>query len=300
MTAFTFHLKFITPCFCAGATPAAAEIRAPSIRGKLRWWFRVLGGSREQEAEVFRATAGDGGASSAIIIRVAVAVAVIEAQWQPLTFSGFSNTGYVLYFAKASGSGARWVAGGAIPHGASFQLQLLWRRSVSPGVRELFDLALDAFLLLGSLGLRSTRGLGCFETAEKPFGQESLGELLARIQKRAPAFTAALGQFHGKEAELLDGLGGQLRGLRNGYSAGRPGQSKPSPLGSSNPLQASAVYLRPVKSGPDTYRIIVFEAPADKVLGILSRIGAPRLANGIPSPQSQPQQRAGGNRRPRH
>ena len=295
MKPLIFHLKFITPCFCAGASPAIAEIRAPSIRGKLRWWFRVLGGKQDQEAEVFGSIAGDSGLASAIAIRVAEDG--IQGKWQPIDFSGFSNTGYVLYFAKASGNGARWVAGGAVPPGASFQLHLLWRRRVSPEVRELFDLALDAFLLLGSLGLRSTRGLGCFETAERPFRQEALRELLALIQKRALAFRAAVAQFNGNEAELLNGLGGQLRGLRSGYSAGRPGLSKPSPLGSSNPRQASAVYLRPVKLGPETYGIVVFEAPADKVLGIPSRKGAPRLALGIPSPQNPPQRQGGGNRR---
>jgi hypothetical protein len=296
MKKLTFHLELITPCFCAGATPAVAEIRAPSIRGKLRWWFRVLGGNRDQEAEVFGSIADASGIASAIIIRAAEDE--ILGKWQPIDFSGFSNTGYVLYFAKASGEGARWVAGGAVPQGASFQLQLLWRRNVSPEARELFDLALDAFLQLGSLGLRSTRGLGCFDTSERSFGQKSFGELLARIQnqKPTPAFIAHLAQFQGKQTNLLDALGAQLRGLRNGYSAGRPQQSNPTPLGSSNPRQASAVHLRPVKVGPDDYRIVVFEAPADKVLGIPSRRGAPRLAHGVPSPQ-QPRAIMG---RPRH
>ena len=37
--------KLITPAFCGGAIPETqAESRAPSIRGQLRWWFRVLGG----------------------------------------------------------------------------------------------------------------------------------------------------------------------------------------------------------------------------------------------------------------
>jgi hypothetical protein len=294
MTKLTFNLELITPCFCAGATPAAAEIRAPSIRGKLRWWFRVLGGQRDQEAEVFGATAGDCGNSSALIIRA------IETgnqpPWQPIPFSGFSNAGYVLYFAKASGNGARWVAGGAIPPGASFQLQLLWKRSVSPGAQELFGLTLEAFLLLGSLGLRSTRGLGCFETKERPFGEESFQKLVGHIQKHSPAFRGDVAQFQGRRDDLIEGLGAQLRGLRNGFPAGRP-----SPLGFSQPYrQASSVYLRPVKFGPDTYRIVVFEAPADKVLEIRSRNGAPRLVQGIPPPQNPPQRRGTGNRPPWH
>jgi len=284
MTTLNFQIEFITSCFCAGATPAIAEVRAPSIRGKLRWWFRVLGGTKEQEAEVFGATAGDDTTSSAIIVRVADTV--IQGQWRPFNFKAGSNTGYLMYFAQASGEGARWVAGGAIPAGGSFQLRLLWRRAVSPDSQALFDLALEAFLLLGSLGLRSTRGLGCFTTKERPFSEAGFQSLLTRIQKLSPVFKAGIAEFQGRQGDLIEGLGGQLRGLRDGYSAGQPGHSNPTPLGSSNPRQASAVYLRPVKAGPDAYRIVVFEAPADRVLGVASRKGAPRLAKGIPPPQS--------------
>ena len=280
MTPLTFHLQFITPCFCSGATLAVAEIRAPSIRGKLRWWFRVLGGTKDQEAEVFGATAGESGSSSAVIIRVADTL--IKHSWQPIKMNSLSNTGYLLYFAKSSGDGARWVAGGAIPELASFDLQLYWRRKVSLAAKDLFDLALDSFLSLGSLGLRSTRGLGCFEAKEKPFEEEKFQALLKRIQERAPTFNAWLAEF--RQTELLDAMGAQLRSLRSGCSAGRPGHANPSPLGSSNkPRQTSAVYLRPVKECNERYRLVVFEAPADKVLGPESRNGSPLLRNGIPA-----------------
>ena len=228
--------------------------------------------------------AGEAGTSSAIIIRVADIT--VGHQWQPIEFKGVSNTGYVLYFAKASGEGARWVTGGAVPPGASFKLHLIWKRQVSPGAKELFDLALDAFLLLGSLGLRSTRGLGCFEAKEKTFCETAFQSLLSRIRQRSPAFKAGVGEFQGRRDELIESLGAQLRGLRSGFSAGQPAHPKPSPLGSSNPRQTSAVYLRPVKVGPESYRIVVFEAPAEKVLAIPARKGAPRLAKGIPSPQA--------------
>jgi CRISPR type III-B/RAMP module RAMP protein Cmr1 len=289
-----YNLTFITPCFCAGANQSVAEVRSPSIRGKLRWWFRVLGGTPDQEAEIFGATAGDSARASAIIVRVADAL--VQRQWQPIEFSPMSHTGYVLYFAKKSANGARWKVGGALPQGAQFQLQLLWKGSAAAQTRELFDLALDAFLMLGSFGLRSTRGLGCFETAERPFTEAVFKKLLGRMQVRAPRFIAGLGQFKGRQTGIIDGLGSQLRGLRAGYSAGPPGRSSPTPLGSSQPRQTSAVHLRPVKVGQEDYRIVVFEAPADKVLGLPSRRGAPRLGAGIPQPGEVPQRGGSGQR----
>lgn len=288
MKSQSFHLEFITPCFCAGALQASAEVRPASIRGKLRWWFRVLGGTSEQEADVFGSIRDEVGQSSALVVRVQVQP--ILSRWQPIEFSGMSNTGYILYFAKASADGARWISGGALPVGSGFELQLLWRRSIGEAAEMIFNLALECFLMLGSFGLRSTRGLGSFCCAEVPFSQNAFEALIAKIQLRSPGFIVGLGAFSGVESQILDALGAQLRGLRQGCSAGPPGQSKPSPLGSSTrPRQTSAVYLRPVREGADRYRLVVFEAPAAKVLGQASRTGAPRLGNGVPKPAKPPQ-----------
>lgn len=40
MTNETYALRLLTPCFNGGAEPNSfAELRTPSIRGKIRWWF---------------------------------------------------------------------------------------------------------------------------------------------------------------------------------------------------------------------------------------------------------------------
>jgi len=290
----TFQLTFVTPCFCAGANPAVAEIRSPSIRGKLRWWFRVLGGTPEQEAEIFGNAAGDQGTASALIVRTTDVEA--QRQWQPINFAPNSNTGYLLYYAKASQNGARWNPRGAVPQGGRFKLQLMWRRALSDDAKRMFALALDVFLLIGALGLRSTRGLGCFETAEKPFTEEAFRSLLNAIKAEAPEFIAGFSEFRGTQAQLFEALGGQLRGLRKGCSAGPPRRSNLTPMGSSQPRQASAVHLRPVKLPSNEFRIVVFEAPASKVLGPESRRGAARLGAGVPPPAEAPQrgERRGG------
>ncbi|MCS1410351.1 MAG: hypothetical protein M2R45_03543 [Verrucomicrobia subdivision 3 bacterium] len=283
MTPETYHLEFITPCFCAGADQAVAEIRAPAIRGKLRWWFRALGGTHCQEVEIF-GTVHKEAKASAVVIRVKDFTA--NRKWRPIQCGGRTNTGYLLYFAKVSGYGCRWKPDGkgAIPEGSGFEIQIIWRRQPSKESRNLFDLALECFLMLGSFGLRSTRGLGCFHCAEVPFSTEKFNELKARIEKRG--FLAGLGEYQGHESKLLlDALGKQLNGLRRkkGYSAG-PNGSNLTPLGSSNPRQASAVYLRPVRESDNSYRIVVFEAPKEKVLGEKSGRRAPLLRGSIIPP----------------
>ena len=37
-----FEVEIVTPLFLGGADPNKAELRAPSIKGALRFWWRAL------------------------------------------------------------------------------------------------------------------------------------------------------------------------------------------------------------------------------------------------------------------
>lgn len=52
----TFEL--LSPCFCAGVSKAHPEMRLPSIRGQLRWWYRILCGTGNPEYELFGGVKG--------------------------------------------------------------------------------------------------------------------------------------------------------------------------------------------------------------------------------------------------
>ena len=67
--------EFTTPTFLCGADQSLAEIRPASIRGQLRWWFRVLGGTGAQEAAVFGGVHG-GTVASPVVVRVSDVKAV--------------------------------------------------------------------------------------------------------------------------------------------------------------------------------------------------------------------------------
>jgi CRISPR-associated protein Cmr1 len=71
-----FTLESLTPIFMRGADQSKAEIRAASIKGLMRWWFRALAGSyfgddveglRKAEEYVFGST----GRKSGVIIEIA-------------------------------------------------------------------------------------------------------------------------------------------------------------------------------------------------------------------------------------
>lgn len=280
MKSEVFTLEFITPCFAAGAEQGRAELRASEVRGQLRWWLRALGGSREQESTVFGAVAGEDAGASAVQIRARVIQ--LGKAWSPPQVDPMSNSAYIWYFASVSGkkpgqhgTGPRWTAQGNLPTGTRFEIQLRYLRALPNDSARFFQEAFDTFLLLGGLGLRVTRGLGAFVCQERPASDPALEACRQRLLARG--FNWVLSHPNlGKNWESAVNAAGTIlrRQLRPAFPAGKNGD-RTSPLGSSKPRQASAVYLRPLRRPDDDYSLLVFEAPAARVLGIRSRGGAP-------------------------
>ena len=75
MKTITFNCEVITPMFLAGADQSIAELRAPSIKGAMRFWWRAMNGHlglkelKEKETEIFGG-GGDNARKSSFSIRV--------------------------------------------------------------------------------------------------------------------------------------------------------------------------------------------------------------------------------------
>src|SRR5436190_18352765 len=87
------ELEAVTPLWIGGAS-AQAELRPPSVRGCLRFWFRALAGGLLQESlpEIFQAESavfGSTARASSVVVRLfgspqtSVAVASEEVQQLP-------------------------------------------------------------------------------------------------------------------------------------------------------------------------------------------------------------------------
>jgi len=140
-------VEIVTPCFCSGADQNKAEIRSPSIRGELRWWFRVLGGTQNQEQNVFGGISGDNGSSSAVVIRV---TEIIKTKSESNKLTANQS------FFTSSRTGDKCM----IPAGRQFRLKIMLRRKIET---KLLTEAIDAMLLFGAIGLRSNRGCGALQ-----------------------------------------------------------------------------------------------------------------------------------------
>ncbi len=165
----TFHLELITPCFCGGAEPEKqAEIRAPSIRGQLRWWFRTLGGFkslapmpvRDQEAMIFGSTAGDEGKAGKLVVRVtSPRLASQTANADDLKAGMNTPLGYALFPLRPFGNSD--AKRGHLKEGSSFHVSILWRGQ--PQLWEPIRALMAVWAHLGCLGFRGRRAFGATE-----------------------------------------------------------------------------------------------------------------------------------------
>ncbi|NLZ60971.1 MAG: type III-B CRISPR module RAMP protein Cmr1 [Lentisphaerae bacterium] len=262
MSEYCVRLGLISPCFCAGANQQEAELRVPSLRGQLRWWFRVLGGSRQQELELFGGQGREEGEqkqrqphASKVRLRISDKN---NSYGNAADLPANSNQalGYLLHFARVSGNDAgikRFEKGGWLAPGSTFTLQASILRQIHDQADlALFKQAWHCLVNLGSVGLRQTRGMGAWGLEEAP----SLADFKAGCSQHCPNLDIWYIEKDGRPAfsgsndwrAALRNLEASLGWLRqNGYSAGQKGDN-PTPLGKSGGgRQASALHLRPVK-----------------------------------------------------
>ncbi|MGC8988489.1 MAG: type III-B CRISPR module RAMP protein Cmr1 [Verrucomicrobiia bacterium] len=146
-------IEIITPLFNRGAYQDTPEIRVPSIRGMVRWWFRALGGSADDEKEVFGGMKRFGRrfAHEVRASKLVFRVTHLEARIAP-------DPGIPILPHKQGGQASPQAA---FQPGARFHLEVFSRLDpLPPQLQRKVENALEAWLLLGALGMRANRGGG--------------------------------------------------------------------------------------------------------------------------------------------
>ncbi|MGN0891157.1 MAG: type III-B CRISPR module RAMP protein Cmr1 [Candidatus Spyradenecus sp.] len=237
-------LTFITPAFLAGANQNSPEVRAPSIRGALRWWFRVLGGTIEEEKALFGGI-HDGTIASAGRVRVVPGKLGKNAGEVPCA----PNTpyGYLSYFAKVSGNKEkiyRTQGKHYLGEGATFTL-LIDEVRPAEALWEKLEQTVEAFCTFGALGLRATRGFGAL--AETPLPTLERVRALAKALKPQKVYLFEAPERFASALKAHEHLGATLQDLRKSEKL-HPTDPAAAALGSSSPRQAAALHLRPLQS----------------------------------------------------
>lgn len=229
-------LKFITPLFSRGIVEKSPEIRSPSIRGQLHWWFRALGGEFEDEKKIF-GSVGRESKSSRIVVRV---------KHDPLPSQAYEGA-LLLHEDKWKHSQKTGIA-----PGTTFDFVYFLRRDFPEHERERLTLQLkkcvQTWLLLGSLGMRATRGSGSFLCeGVQPLELSEYQRLITQLIKNAPLSVFCSQTVYDDPEHARADITNTIKGL----------EFRNSPLGFIGKGKRKTSPLRlTVRSFNDGYRII--------------------------------------------
>ena len=146
MNTITFECEIITPMFLNGADGISPEIRSPTIKGALRFWWRAMNGHlsitelRKQEADIFGGTDEKVGRSKVII----------RTNYPILTFSEHKPVPHKSFTANAYDANVKQV------FQVSLSLSVVKHDFNLKKLESLFILT----SILGGFGKRVRRGFG--------------------------------------------------------------------------------------------------------------------------------------------
>ncbi len=145
MKSITFHCETITPMFLAGADGRTPELRPPSIKGALRFWWRALNGHltlaemKKKESEIF----GGGGTKAT-----------------QSTFSIFSDSLNMQIAERAFVPHKAFMKQKAFIEKQKFTVKLIFKEE------KKIEIIKNLFIItsfLGGFGKRVRRGMGSFK-----------------------------------------------------------------------------------------------------------------------------------------
>lgn len=156
---FEVRMRIVTPLFMGGAEPSVlAEVRAPALKGTLRYWYRVADPAyRDHEFEIFGSTC----AQSSFLLRAPVVRGNNE-RFKASVSTGMGYLGFSMRGDKKSPPRPY------LPPGRELGFEMIFRKE--PREYGLRAVAASWWLmaLLGGLGARSRRGFGSLEITGWP------------------------------------------------------------------------------------------------------------------------------------
>ncbi len=190
MTIITSEFTFLTPAFPHGAYQSQnfnrPELRGPSVRGQLRWWYDALFGDRRAEDEIFGSIKGQ---------RLAQASRISVRVWEKNR--SMPVTQDILPHKPADERGPKL----AIAPRSGYEMSVQPRRDgLSTGQMDKLIRAVDAWLLLGGVGQRANRAAGSLWPSNPPADpasfQKTANELIRGSRLRFALLDRNFGANH--------------------------------------------------------------------------------------------------------
>lgn len=230
------------------------DLRSPSVKGQLRWWFDALYGNKQTEDRLFgglklaREQDRPGPQSSRVIVRVRTL--------------GLTTPRKVEFMPHKGAAGGHKSG---IPPGTKFEVSLLPRRGGwSDEEHRQIERVLDAWLLLGAIGQRANRGAGSIWPDDAPADAATFAGKVRALLAGTKLRAAVLNPSFSTETELRDKAGDFL--------SDEAFASSMTPFGSARPRKPSLLKLRAARLGGALHLVALwdgrFQAPDTLARGI--------------------------------
>lgn len=169
MNSITFTCEVVTPMFLAGADGIELDLRPPSIKGAMRFWWRSMNGYlsisdlRKQEADIFGGTDEKVGRSKLLVRTSHPELTAVNQR--PLPHHTGGDNCLICRQNPSEKNCKKGYKNQAIPIGYRYETNLSLTREIIVNPDDTFDICrLESLFLLtclfGGLGKRSRRGYG--------------------------------------------------------------------------------------------------------------------------------------------
>lgn len=223
----TYHCTLVTPMYGGGVEAGTVDcnmpIRTSSIRGQLRFWWRIACGPFESTKEMFEQESAiwggidDGGAkSSSVNIRVAC---------------NSVNDSQLVKSESFKDRGSKYILGAAdvtncLKSGYTFNLEVSYQFEVTKEIEKQVETAIRWWMSFGGLGGRIRRGFGSVDVRElvaiSSVEVEGIG---GKLVLGSQAFDSAEAAWKKSSLALYQFRQGEGLGRNRGES-NRPGRSR--------------------------------------------------------------------------
>lgn len=219
MESLTYSFSLLSDTFAHGAYQTMnfnrPELRAPSVKGMIRWWHEALG-LPKQNADILFGQAIGTTMASRVMVRV-----------HPTSEVRQQNSEFMPHKGQRGGSKT------AILPGATYELTFTQRREeLSSDLADQLRRAAECWLLLGAIGQRSNRGAGSVFWDQAPSSQKDFEIRAADLLGSSKISFAILDpRFeNNRQARAIAGDFLQAEAFAGSAPFGSARPRKPSPL----------------------------------------------------------------------
>ncbi len=155
----TFNIEVVTPMFVSGAETSKAELREPTLKGLLRFWWRAthefegVESMKKKEGDLF----GNTEKKSKVFIHITplnVEKDNHELRGESFSIPGHSYQGYILKYLTVGCDNRPYITPGST-YEIKIRFPLLYENEIKQ--------ALFAFSMFGGIGSKSRNGFGSFK-----------------------------------------------------------------------------------------------------------------------------------------